>query len=453
MNVNSLVGHILELTELTDKSSEPADQVASKFFRQKSYLGAGDRRFISEGFFGIIRHRRLIEALLEEYVRQKPQESSLDAPHVRYLSLYVAYSLLDPVRGTTTAEPDPGQSFPHRIDALWNSFFPESDLASYILWLREHRRLDFLPESGPGGELLRLAVEYSFQDWMVREWDLQFGGDLEKLLRSLNTPAKLTLRVNGLKVGREECRKRLAGEGIDTEPTAFSPAGLVASKRFNSQASAAFKDGWYEVQDEGSQLISLIAEPQPGSMILDACAGAGGKALHLADLMKGKGTIFAADAGRSRIDELDQRARRAGAKNIQAVTEGHSLPDVFRADLVLVDAPCTGAGTIRRNPWIKWRVTEDSVAKYAEKQRNLLHANSRFVKEGGVMMYVTCSLLRGENEEVVGSFLAAHSGFQVERIEPRACPPSMITPEGFVKMLPHDAGTDGFFAAKLVRTP
>src|SRR5258706_1914802 len=127
MNVNSLVGHILELTELTDKSSEPADQVASKFFRQKRYLGAGDRRFISEGLFGIIRHRRLIEALLEEYVEQKPEDSVLDSQHVRYLSLYVAYALLDPVQGPVTADSDPGHSFPHRIDTLWNSFFPESD--------------------------------------------------------------------------------------------------------------------------------------------------------------------------------------------------------------------------------------------------------------------------------------------------------------------------------------
>jgi 16S rRNA (cytosine967-C5)-methyltransferase len=261
----------------------------------------------------------------------------------------------------------------------------------------------------------------------------------------------MTLRVNGSKAGREECRTRLAGEGIATEPTVVSPSGLVAGKRFNVQASGAYKEGWYEVQDEGSQLISLIADPRPGSIILDACAGAGGKSLHLADLLRGNGTIFAVDAGKSRLDELDLRARRAGVANIHAVTTAHPLPAVFSADLVLVDAPCTGVGTIRRNPWIKWRVTETSATNYAGKQRNLLDANVRFVKEGGVMMYATCSLLREENENVVASFLTSHPEFRIMPVEPHVCRPSMVTPEGIVKILPYDADTDGFFAAKLVR--
>jgi len=472
MNDSSLVGHILELAELTDKNSRPPDQTVSTFFRQKRYLGAADRRFISGVLFGIIRNRRFIEALLEEYVRQCPHDAVLDSPHLRYLALFVAYAAADPGSGTSPREIDVSLPFPHNIDSLWSTYFPATDLPAFVRWVRDHQGLDFLDEppaagggvpqagSAPGRrrarrrtgiELIRLAVQYSFQDWMVREWHFQFGANTEKLLRSLNSPARITLRVNLSKTSREECRNRLLREGIVTEPTAVSPAGLVAAKRFNVQASQTFKNGWFELQDEGSQLISLIAHPEPGSVILDACAGAGGKSLHLADLLKGEGRIFAIDIERSRLDELDTRARRAGVANIRAVIAERLLPDMFSADLVLVDAPCTGVGTIRRNPGIKWRMTESLVTHYAARQRRLLDSSSRFVRQGGVLMYATCSLLRQENEEVVGSFLAEHAGFQVQPVEPQLCPPSMISAGGFATILPYDADTDGFFAAKLVR--
>lgn len=465
MNVCSLVGHILELTELTDKSNEPADQIVSTFFRQKRYLGAHDRRFISEALFGIIRHRRCIEALLEEYVRRFPHAAALDSPHVRYLPLFVAHAAADPGGGMSQTVSPPGSSggddlLPYRIDSLWNTYFPRIDLATFVRWLSDHRGLDFLDETqlttGTGGDLasklIRLAVEYSFQDWMVREWHARLGPDTKKLLRGLNAPARITLRVNRSKATREECGDRLLAEGVETVPAALSPDGLVAAKRFNVQASRAFRDGWFELQDEGSQMISLIARPQSGNVILDACAGAGGKSLHLADLLKGDGSIIAVDVERARLDALDTRARRAGVTNIRAVIAERPLPDAFSADIVLIDAPCTGVGTIRRNPWIKWRVTESLVEHYAAKQRRLLDANCRFAREGGVLIYATCSLMRQENEEVVRSFLAAHGDFQVQPIEPLVCTPSMISAEGFANIFPHDADTDGFFAAKLVRT-
>ena len=471
MNVTSLIGHILELTELTDRNSKPPDQTASAFFRQKRYIGAADRRFISEALYGMIRHRRFIEALLEEYVRRSPQDRALDSPHLRYLALFVAYAAADPGSRTAPGEVDRDLPFPHRIDSLWSTYFPGGDLAAFVRWVRDHQRLDFLGEPellsgdvpqparaagggvrrGTGSELLRLAVQYSFQDWMVRKWHDQFGADTEKLLRSLNSPARITLRVNRSKTSREECRNRLLGEGIESVPTSFSDAGLVASKRFNVQASQTFKDGWFELQDEGSQFISLIAHPQPGSIVLDACAGAGGKSLHLADLLKGEGRIFAVDIELSRLDELDIRARRAGVTNIQALSAERLLPDEFAADLVLVDAPCSGVGTIRRNPGIKWRVTESLAAHYASKQAHLLDASCRFVKQGGVLMYATCSLLREENEDVVRSFLDAHAEFSVQRIDPQFCPPATISAEGFATILPYSADTDGFFAAKFLR--
>ncbi len=448
MNADSLIGHIVELIDLTGGNTAPADRVISTFFRQRHYLGSRDRRFVSEGLFGIVRNRRLIEALLEEYLRVRPEHSILDSRRVRSLALYAAYAVL-----STDSQP----SFPPPADSLWKRHFPETDLAGFSNWITANRQLDFLagPDAGSkGGDpgLLRLAVEHSFQDWMVSDWHVQFGPDTERLLRTLNAPARVTLRVNLSRATRDQCRSRLLEEGMATNLTALSKAGLVAGKRFNAQASGAYKDGWFELQDEGSQLLSVIAAPKPGDIVLDACAGAGGKSLHLADIMEGKGKIFAADTDKKRLQELDLRSRRAGVSIIEAVTMKRPLPEPFSADLVLIDAPCTGVGTIRRNPDMKWRVTEESAARYPELQLGLLESNCGFLKENGVMMYATCSLLRKENEEVVATFLRNHPELQVVRPGPDDCPPSMITREGFVKILPYDADTDGFFAAKLTRS-
>ena len=467
MIVTSLVGHLLELNESIDRSSDPADQIASSFFRQKHYLGARDRRFISEKLFGMIRHRRFIEALLEEHVRRHPEDSRLDSPRARYLPLFVAYAVcVDGQPAPESGNPpgsavDPGSLA--GIDSLWMTYFPRSDLSSYIHSLSGLQRLEFIqpddrnidetPQVPPngGGEagLLRLAVQYSFQDWMVQEWNAQLGPETERLLQCLNTPGRVTLRVNLAKTTREECRLRLLSEGIETRPTLLSPAGLTAVKRFNAQASETFKAGWFELQDEGSQLLSLICEPRPGSVVIDGCAGAGGKSLHLADLLRGDGEVIAVDIDRSRLRELETRAQRAGVRIIKPVLREIVQPGRLSGDLVLVDAPCSGVGTIRRNPAIKWRVSEDSVRRHAVAQRRLLDFYCGFVRPGGTIVYATCSLMREENDEVVRSFLETHPEFRLKQMEAGVCPSSMITSEGYLRVLPYHADTDGFFAARM----
>ena len=481
MIATSLVGHLLELTSSVDKSRNPADYIASSFFREKHYLGARDRRFISENLFGMIRHRRFIEALLEEHIRLHPEDSHLDAPRVRYLPLFVAYAVC--VDSQSVADSgdrtgggidhdfsDPSGNEDHRnsiagIDSLWITYFPRSDLSSFVHSLRALQHLDFIQPDRRNTEetlqphherdidvdLLRLAVKYSFQDWMVQDWNNQLGPETERLLESLNTPARVTLRVNLAKTTREDCRLRLLSEGIETDPTLVSPAGLTAHKRFNAQASETFKAGWFELQDEGSQLLSLICEPRPGSVVIDGCAGAGGKSLHLADLLKGEGEIIAIDVDPSRLRELESRTRRAGVTIIKPILRGRVEQGQLSGDIVLVDAPCTGVGTIRRNPALKWRVSEASVHQHADYQRRLLDFYHRCVKPGGELVYTTCSLLKEENEEVVGPFLSFHPEFRLRRIEAGVCPPSMITAEGFLRVLPYHADTDGFFAARMMR--
>jgi 16S rRNA (cytosine967-C5)-methyltransferase len=305
----------------------------------------------------------------------------------------------------------------------------------------------------PDDDIVRLGVKHSFQDWMVAKWSDQIGNEVEQLLQSLNTSASTTLRVNTLKASREECRERLRTEGIETEPTKHSPVGLIAAKRFNTHASQAFKDGWYEVQDEGSQLISFLVAPKPGDIVVDGAAGAGGKSLHLAELMKNVGEIVAIDIDARRLRELEIRAGRGGIEIIRTTLKEKMQPENYfgKADIVLVDAPCSGVGTIRRNPWLKWSITESLVEHYARIQTELLEFNAQFVKPGGCLIYSTCSLFQQENDDVVDSFLKSHSTFQPINLHDQISQFDLSSESRYLTLYTHRHGTDGFFVAMMGR--
>lgn len=449
MKISSLVGHIVELAQLIEKNIQPTDRIVSEFLRARKYLGSSDRRFISQATYGLVRFRKKIETLLEQFVKEHPFASDILSSGAKFLAHYVAYAV-------AVEEASPEQIV-SSLGSRWNTFFPNIDppngrvdLLQFTDWLVGNKSLDFLA----GDDVQQLAGWYSFQEWMVREWLEQFGTDeTESMLNALNEEAGVILRVNTLKTTIEECQTRLRTEGINTEQTKFSPMGLLSAKRFNSQASSAFKEGLFEVQDEGSQIVCLLAQPQPGSFVIDACAGTGGKTLIIADLMKNEGEILALDVEPKRLRELERRATRSGARIITAKPSSSIQGDIIagRADLVLVDAPCSGIGTIRRNPALKWNVTESLVNHYTEIQSKILNEHAAFVKRGGKLVYATCSLFRKENEEIVQNFLALHPEFFP------VVPTTILTQLGieskenspYVKLLPHKHRTDGFFVAVL----
>jgi len=436
MNPSSLVGHILQLFEHIDGENKSADHLTMEFFRAKKYLGSHDRRFISEAVFGMIRNRRLIKTLLQQFIKDNPGTADLEGPHVRYLSLYVAY-LVTLDNHTMTPQ------------ILWNTYFPKIKVECFTNWILRHKTLDFIRNE----EIARMGVTYSFPDWMVKELVDQIGTETETLLQICNTQSNVSLRVNLLKTTREECQKRLREEGIETEVTKISPVGLISRKRFHSQSSPSFNAGWYEMQDEGSQLISFIADPQPGEIVIDACAGSGGKSLHMAQLMKNSGEIIAVDVDKSRLAELRKRAKRACVNIIR--TESLSIFNTNelsgKADLVLVDAPCSGVGTIRRNPWMKWSISESLVQHYAEKQKNILQFNSQLVKPGGKLVYATCSLFRQENDDVIKSFLSTHPDFILTYPENILERFNLSLRNSALTIYPHHHNTDGFFIAAMKR--
>jgi len=327
------------------------------------------------------------------------------------------------------------------------------------------RTLEGLPEAARALERLppsqRFALSAALPDFLATRFQAEFGAEAAAAAEALNERAPLTARVNTLKMDRESLIKRLLAEGIDCRPTPLSPLGVFLETRTNAFSLPAFREGHFELQDEGSQLLGMLVDPPP-TRVVDACAGAGGKTLQLAADMKNRGELFALDVDEGRMAELRKRTRRAGIHNVRAhliPAEGTPLAGVQadllgKADRVLVDAPCSGTGTFRRKPDARHRLKPGELEDHVARQGRLLSQFSALVKGGGRLIYGTCSLLREENEAVVARFLGEHPQFQVKPVAELLGPAlgAQVMRDGFLRLFPHKHGTDGFFGAILVRT-
>jgi 16S rRNA (cytosine967-C5)-methyltransferase len=443
LKTSSHIGHITELVELIQKSSIPADRVVARFFIERRYLGARDRRVISDITYGIIRNAYRIERLLRETLGQLRIDSPPVYPKIWMVAAY-AVGIMN----------DLPEKVVNDIGAQWNITGAGVDPLVLCRGIELQKDLKFAGDD----PVERLCVRYSFPRWMVEAWIAQYGHDeTEKLCDASHQQAPLTLRVNTLKTNIGECVQRLAGEGIEAARTTYSPFGLVVPKRVNFSALMSFRDGLYEIQDEGSQIVSLLASPQPSEIVVDACAGGGGKSLHLAAMMQNQGTIYALDVGEQRLKELVRRSERAGVTIIVprlVAAEAPAADDLsMAADLVLIDAPCSGSGTIRRNPFLKWRITQDDITNYARMQRELLQRYSRCARVGGTVVYATCSLFRSENDDVLKDFLGANPDFIVQKSRPILDRWGIgdLGGDYVIRLLPSIHGTDGFFVVALNR--
>jgi 16S rRNA (cytosine967-C5)-methyltransferase len=272
-------------------------------------------------------------------------------------------------------------------------------------------------------------------------------------------PAPLDLRVNLARASREQALEVLEKDGIGAEATRYSPAGIRLAAKPAINRHALFKDGLVEVQDEGSQLLAWLLGPRRGEMVADYCAGAGGKTLALAMLMRGAGRIYAMDVSAKRLAALAPRTARAGITNVNPlVISGESDARAKRLsgklDRVLVDAPCSGFGTLRRNPDLKWRHAPGAITELALKQARILESAARLVKGGGRLLYATCSILREENEAIAEAFVAAHPEFSRLSCAGLLAAQRIALDTGdYLRLWPHRHGTDGFFAAAFERKP
>ena len=430
MQLASLIGHTQEVLTLIRDSNKPADSIIDSFFRTRRYLGSHDRRFIAEISYGVLRHLRKCDSA----VNRAAESSSLSAKD-RFLLLVAAYLIEIEKRNDITPE----LLEKHASNGLTRSRLDE---ILQVLAKNEEKQEN-------------LGVRYSFQDWMLSRFIGKFGQtEAEELCKKLNEQAPITLRANILKGTVDECRTRLQKEGIETEPVVGISNALNLKKRVNVFGLKSFKNGLFEVQDAGSQLLPILIDPKPTAKVLDACAGAGGKTLQFAALMKNRGEIIATDINKYRIEELRKRARRAGAFNIRP-KHVNSLEELEKNyakyfDVVFVDAPCTGVGTIRRNPGMKWSVSEEMVKELSEKQQQILKACAGLVKKGGRLVYATCSLFGEENERVIERFLRDTSGFSM-KAQPNPLD-AESTLSDFLYLLPHRHGTDGFFCSVLEKS-
>jgi len=436
MKLSSLIGHASESLQLVLSSEKPADSVIDLFFRSRKYLGSHDRRFIAESTYGTLRHLRKCESLLR---RALGNNADGMIPEDGFLLLVVTYLLAveqrTPIEGVDLQSAVKSGQLKPQLGSLLQSLSTPQDVQ-------------------PADPVVRIGEEYSYPDWMVQRFLDQFGEKETLLLcESLNGQAPLSLRANSLKSSVEECQEALRKEGVATERTKLSPFGLIVPKRINIFQIQAFRDGLFEVQDEGSQLVPYLLDPKPTAKVLDACAGAGGKTLELAALMKNRGEIVAADVNSFRLDQLRKRAQRAGVSNVR-IRQVQDIADLAEQytdyfDVALIDAPCSGIGTLRRNPGMKWMVTEETIREVSEKQLHILEACVPFVKTGGRVAYATCTLFREENETVVETFLKAHAEFALDDppLDRARFDFSPYSVGKYIKFTPYRDGTDGFFIA------
>jgi 16S rRNA (cytosine967-C5)-methyltransferase len=404
----------------------PADGVLAAFFRQNRNLGQHDRAFVAETVYALLRRRRLVEHAVAE--------TGLEHPDARLLALAAAVR----VRGLNLRE-----------------------LAGGAVRTGEAEWLEGVKAAARGE--LPFGVDCDLPDWVIARLVPALGeAGLAHLARALNQPAPLDLRVNTMKAERDAVLAQLAADGTPATPTPYSPVGIRLRDKPPINRSPLFTAGAIEVQDEGSQLLCALLAPRRGEMIVDFCAGAGGKSLALGALMRSTGRVYAFDVSARRLDERRPRLARSGLSNVhpQAISSERD-PRVQRLsgkiDRVLVDAPCTGLGTLRRNPDLKWRQSEAAVVELAAKQGAILASAATLVRGGGKLLYATCSLLAEENERIVEDFLGRNAAFRVVPARAALAAARIELPPGepdddYLRLRPDVHGTDGFFGALMERT-
>ena len=393
---NLLIGIHDALEETFFQDKKYADKVLERLLKAHKKWGSADRQVVSEIFYDIVRWKKR----LEYYMGEGTKPSNI-------------YNLI----------------------------------LAYLLWKKvKYKKFDEFDGIKTGGILSKLdkktfptkAIEHSVPDWLAGLFEKELGAKWEKEMSALNEQAPVILRANSLKVSAENLVEILKEEGVNSFVLRGYPDAVQLEEKKNIFLTSAFKEGFFEVQDASSQKIAELLDVKEGMRVVDACAGAGGKTLHIAALMKNKGQIIALDIYEWKLAELKRRAKRAGAFNIETrfIEDNKVIKRLHNtADRLLIDAPCSGLGVLKRNPDSKWKIDEDFINRIKTEQENILQNYSKILKKGGKMVYATCSILPSENGEQVRKFLAENTEFALVKEE---------------NIMPSD-GYDGFYMALIER--
>jgi 16S rRNA (cytosine967-C5)-methyltransferase len=395
----------------------PADTTLSRYFKDHPRLGGRERGAIADAIYAVLRYKTFFT----------DRSEAGGGANMRRLTLL-------------------GMADAVGIDAL-GGLTPEE-----IEWLQRQMEID--------RSLMHKSMRTNMPKWLFDKLVEQYGEEETLVMAdALNTPAPLDLRVNAMKANREEVIEELAKAPIAAAPTPYSALGLRILKKPALQNLPLFKSGAIEVQDEGSQVLAQILGAKRGEMVADFCAGAGGKTLALGAQMRSTGRLYAFDISEKRLAKLKPRLARSGLSNVHPVAIAHERDAKIKRlagklDRVLVDAPCSGMGTLRRNPDVKWRQAPEAILEMQAKQIAILDSAARLVKGGGRLVYATCSLLSEENEVVAQQFIANHPDFDLVPVSKVLAEQKIALEMGdYLKMLPHKHHTDGFFAAVFERKP
>jgi len=419
MHPKVLLDACAELVRLTLTFEHPADAVVSRFFRDNRGLGPRERATLAETVYTVLRKKLLFDHMAP----------SGSGPKERRLAILGFYGPRDFLKSALT---DQEKNWLDQCDAV-----TVDDL------MERHR--------------------HNLPEWMVKPLKDQLGDGFWPLVESLAQSAPLDLRVNALKDKRADVQKELAKAGIKAHPTPYSPWGLRIDDKPALTKLDAFTRGAIEVQDEGSQLLALLLDAKRGEMVVDFCAGAGGKTLAIGASMRSTGRLYAFDVSAHRLDALKPRLARSGLSNVHPAAIAHERDDrvkrlAGKIDRVLVDAPCSGLGTLRRNPDLKWRQSPKAIEELVAKQTAILDSAARLLKPGGRLVYATCSILPQENEAIAEAFSASHPDFELldagellEQLKVEGGAKGLCSGgasgSGYLRLWPHLHQTDGFFAA------
>lgn len=389
---------IVESLELIFLEHKYADRVVEKTLKSNSKWGSRDRRMIAENTYNIVRWWRLLHFYADTDFENSNSESIWNV-----FGIWLTMSEVE--------LPD------------WTEFGAVS-------------AVDFAKKAADAQSQPKIL--YSFPDWINEIGEKELGKTWAAEMKALNETADVILRTNTLKLSKEKLKKILLESQIETEDLELAPDALLLTKRQNLAQHPLYVSGSFEIQDTSSQMVSQFLDPKPNQIVIDACAGAGGKSLHLAALMENKGTLVSMDVEAHKLTELSKRAKRGGIKIIHTsvIKDAYSLQKLYNsADKVLLDVPCTGLGVIRRNPDAKWKLTPKFLAEITQKQQQILKDYTLMAKVGGSIVYATCSILPTENENQIKLFLAQNTDFEfVEQ-----------------KIISATSGQDGFYMAKIKR--
>ncbi|MBR2123874.1 MAG: RsmB/NOP family class I SAM-dependent RNA methyltransferase [Acetobacter sp.] len=428
------------LAAMEEAPRKPADAIAHHFFKERRYIGSSDRRNISTLVWHVLRHWYKLTWWLEkqslthqEHTQHTQQQGLKVIPRL----LVGAWLLFDGLRLQEVI-----------------TLYQEGRFSAGSLTQREINALVALEGQSLMSSAMSRAVALEVPEWLLPALEESFGPDTECELAALSVPAPLDVRVNILRKTREEACVALAREGIYAKKTVLSPWGLRLKERTLITSTTPFREGIIEIQDEGSQLVAAITGVTPGMRVLDYCAGAGGKTLAMAMMMHNKGHIVACDVSAPRLEGAVKRLRRAGVHNVERhlLLEGDKWAKRRLAsfDCVLVDAPCSGIGTWRRNPDARVRLTRTDLEELVIQQATILERAAAFVRPGGRLVYATCSILQKENADQIKAFLKHHTGFKsVPSLSPFV--PDILRQKEEMTLTPARHGTDGFFAVVMER--